>query len=121
MGDGEDAHSSLEVVPGPTTDSRSQSLFPDDPVFLRTEPPHDQVSPSQPSYGDSEFSKLEHGPGVYAEETGSRSNKTICGVSPLTFWILVALIFILCAGAIGGGVGGSIAVQANKSAVLKPR
>lgn len=76
----------------------------------------EQISPSIPSksFRDSEATKVERYSEAYRQETEPKVRPNICGLQPWTFWILVALIFILCAGAIGGGVGGSVAVQSNK-------
>lgn len=42
-----------------------------------------------------------------------RKRRTICGISPKTFWLLIAALVLL---AIGGAVGGAVgATQANKS------
>lgn len=119
----EDNHSSLEVHIPPANPPRSESPFPPDPVFVQSESPHTQISPSHPStsFRDSEATKIQRYPDNHAEETLPKAKQPICGLQPITFWVLVALIFILCAGAIGGGVGGSVAVQSKKSAAVLPR
>jgi hypothetical protein len=37
--------------------------------------------------------------------------KTICGLRPLTFWLATIILVLVIAGAVGGGVGGSIACR----------
>ena len=121
-------YSGLEVHHDPTTFSRPQSPYHQDPEFVPTKSPPPHTSPSQPSdwsYRDSEATKFERYPEPYGETSEPKRSQNICGLRPVTFWILVALIFLICAGAIGGGVGGSLAVQSSKSAAdsvtRKPR
>lgn len=118
----EETHSSLEVHRGPEIAPRSGSPFPENPVYVRPDSTLEQLSPSYPSrsFRDSEATKVGHYSEAYGERDEPKTNRTICGLTPVTFWVLVALIFILCAGAIGGGVGGSIAVQSNKNAAENP-
>lgn len=129
----EDGHLSLEVHHEPPIVARSESPFPEEPVFVRAESPHVQISPSLPAdssfrdsaiskrYRDSEATKVEYSPGLYDGENGPPSRRPICGLQPITFWVLVALVFILCAAAIGGGVGGSYAVQSHKNTAAGAR
>ena len=114
----EDAHSSLEVHHGPRISPRSDSPFPPDPVYVRPHSNLEQLSPSTPSksFRDSEATKVERYSEAYRQETAPEVRSDICGLQPMTFWILVALGFTLCAGAIAGGVGGSVAVQSNRNA-----
>jgi hypothetical protein len=43
-----------------------------------------------------------------------RTRDTICGLSPLVFWIIILVMVIVVASAIGGGVGGGLASQHSK-------
>lgn len=45
------------------------------------------------------------------EETTLPSPKKIFGLARQTFWLLIALALVVIVAAVGGGVGGSIAVQ----------
>lgn len=48
-------------------------------------------------------------------ETGGFKNpekeKTICGVRRPTFWLTLALVIVIIAAGVGGGVGGTLAVK----------
>ena len=51
----------------------------------------------------------------YPPETGAgHHEKTTCGVRRLTFWLMLALLFVILAAGIGGGVGGGSAVHNAK-------
>jgi hypothetical protein len=41
----------------------------------------------------------------------ARKNKRIMGLRRQTFWLVVILVIVIIATAVGGGVGGSLAVQ----------
>ncbi|KAI9815085.1 MAG: hypothetical protein M1827_002928 [Pycnora praestabilis] len=61
---------------------------------------------SAPLYGDHE--REPH----YAEQSpGFQRSKTICGLTRTTFWLALALVLVIVIAAVGGGVGGSIAVH----------
>jgi hypothetical protein len=47
-------------------------------------------------------------------QPSKRTRDTICGLSPLVFWILILVMAIIVASAIGGGVGGGLASQHSK-------
>lgn len=42
-------------------------------------------------------------------------DRTVCGVRPATFWLLLALLLVILAAGIGGGVGGTLAVNNAKT------
>ena len=48
-----------------------------------------------------------------AQESGRP--RRICGLKPLSFWLVLAVIMVVIVGAIGGGVGGALADQKNSS------
>ena len=39
---------------------------------------------------------------------------SVCGMRPVTFFLVLALIFTIVVAAVGGGVGGSMAVENAK-------
>lgn len=41
----------------------------------------------------------------------SEKEKTICGVRRPTFWLTLALVIVIVAAGVGGGVGGTLAVK----------
>lgn len=62
-------------------------------------------------YAPSNFSGL---PGPYEDREKGQSGRTICGLGLATFLWLLALVTVILVAGIGGGVGGTIAVNNAK-------
>lgn len=56
---------------------------------------------------------------VYIEDDSRKARKRICGLSPLVFWLVVAIAVLVVGGAVGGGVGGSLASKNSRETVLE--
>lgn len=65
----------------------------------------------QPSNGHVDQAGLEYVP---CPTTSQSKDRTICGLRGTTFCLVLALIFVIIAAAVGGGVGGSLAVNSAK-------
>ncbi|CZS89596.1 uncharacterized protein RCO7_02513 [Rhynchosporium graminicola] len=88
-------HSDLEVSPP----GQHQVTVAD--KFYADQPPQSAVPPNY----------------YYASpESDARKQRTICGVRPATFFLSLALVVVTLVAAIGGGVGGTMAVNNAKSA-----
>lgn len=58
-------------------------------------------------------------PGAYSTHPPSESpRRTMCGLVPSSFWLLMALIVVIIVAAVGGGVGGSMAVSSAREFVV---
>lgn len=49
----------------------------------------------------------------HAEEPQPKPRRGICGIPPKIFWLLVAVLLIATAAAIGGGVGGAMSTKGD--------
>ncbi|RYP21520.1 hypothetical protein DL765_002156 [Monosporascus sp. GIB2] len=88
-----------------------------DGYYAHSVPPGSSHSPA--SYGeyDAHAAKLGYVQGSQPGPTGSffetgekeKPKRTICGVAPLTFYIILGVALIIIIGAIAGGVGGAMA------------
>jgi hypothetical protein len=78
------------------------------------------AAPSSMQDGMSQYPQSEDGYRYApAGEDASRSRRNPCGLSPLIFGLLVALITLIVVGAaLGGGLGGSLAAAQKKKYVL---
>ncbi|PVH83239.1 hypothetical protein DL98DRAFT_513502 [Cadophora sp. DSE1049] len=86
-------HSDLEVSsPGQNTVTVADKFYSDRPQ---------EAVPPQYYYGSG--------------EGDARKERTMCGVRPATFFLSLALVLVILAAAIGGGVGGTMAVNNAKS------
>ncbi|KAH7380959.1 hypothetical protein BKA64DRAFT_713513 [Cadophora sp. MPI-SDFR-AT-0126] len=86
-------HSDLEVSsPGHNTVTMADKFYSDRPQ---------EAVPPQYYYG--------------SPEGDARKERTMCGVRPVTFVLSLALVLVILAAAIGGGVGGTMAVNNAKS------
>jgi hypothetical protein len=97
------------------------------PEVVQTQPGLEVVSNKPPVYGD--YSPMPQSPnqkGAYAptvlegpeDHKNMRSEKTILGMRGATFCLFLALVFVILAAGVGGGVGGTLAVNnAKKNAV----
>ncbi|RYP07518.1 hypothetical protein DL764_002447 [Monosporascus ibericus] len=91
---------------------------PTDGYYAHNVPPGSSYSPAA-SYGEygAHAAKLGYvqagqlGPTESSVETGEekKPKRTICGVAPLTFYIILGVALIIIIGAIAGGVGGAMA------------
>lgn len=89
------AHSDLEVAPQGQQKAYVEKPFP--------------VQSPVPQY--------EHpngGGGYYGPQDEGRRERTYCGLRPATFSLSLALLLVILAAAIGGGVGGTMAVNSAK-------
>ena len=64
-------------------------------------------------YAPSEYPPTDTGTYYNASSLpqGSQQPRLICGLRRTTFWLLVVLATLIVVGAVGGGVGGSIAAK----------
>lgn len=89
-------------------------IAPGDPDNDAPEPVSPQVIPAtatlQPSKPES--SPRQHAlPEAGSQERSCMRRKTMCGLTPAVFILLVTLAMIIVAAAVGGSVGGSVAVK----------
>ncbi len=67
---------------------------------------HDPTIPDHANGGDRKL--YDEGRGEEVND-GRRKRKTVLGLSPRVFWIVVIVLVIILAAGIGGGVGGGLA------------
>lgn len=68
---------------------------------------HGLFSYSDPEPSSPNFNNL--------EPPGPKPRNNILGLRPVLFWIIIALLVIIFAGALGGGIGGGLAAKSHNS------
>lgn len=71
---------------------------------LEVVPPREATAPKYEQYSSPE----------YRPDQATREARTIFGLRPTTFFLILALVLVILAAGIGGGVGGTIAVKNAK-------
>jgi hypothetical protein len=71
---------------------------------LEVVPPRHAPAPKHEQYGGLEY---------HPDQAPCRA-RTICGLRPTTFFLVLALILVILVAGIGGGIGGTIAVKNAK-------
>lgn len=59
--------------------------------------------------------------GIYFNDDNGKVNKgkkRICGLSAVTFWLVVVIAVLVITGAVGGGIGGSLAAKNSKKYLI---
>lgn len=79
-----------------------------DPMIVVSEGDHN---------GDAQRNNSNNTDGSDSGEAAKERRKRTCGLSPRTFWVLLAILFLIVVGAaVGGGVGGSMAAGNHRKA-----
>lgn len=79
-------------------------------------PGQHQVTAADKFYSDRPHTQEAVPPQYYhgSPEEEMKKERTICGFAVATFWLSLALVLVVIVAAVGGGVGGSMAVNNAK-------